>query len=41
VNSDAWNEKNNTVGRVFLEHTLLISNVMVTLEITCRKHGVR
>jgi DNA-binding Lrp family transcriptional regulator len=41
VDSDAWSEKNHAVGRVFLEHALLMSDVMVSLELACRKHGVR
>jgi len=41
VNSDAWSEKNTTVGRMFLEHTLLVSEIMVSLELACRKRGVR
>jgi len=35
-------EKNRSVGRVFLEHTLLVSDVMATIEIACRQgHQVR
>jgi hypothetical protein len=41
VDANAWNEKNNSIGRVFLEHTLLVSDIMVALELTCRKHGIR
>jgi len=41
VNSDAWGEKNNAVGRVFLDHALLVSEIMVSLELACRKHNVR
>ena len=41
VNSDSWSEKNNGVGRVFLEHALLVSEVMVSVELACRKHGIR
>lgn len=41
VDADAWSEKNHAVGRVFLEHTLLVSEIMVTLELACRKRGVR
>jgi hypothetical protein len=41
VDSDAWNEKNHAVGRVFLEHALLVSETMVSLELACRKRGVR
>jgi DNA-binding Lrp family transcriptional regulator len=37
-----WGEKNRGVGRIFLEHALLVSDVMVSLELACRKHdGVR
>ena len=39
VDSDLWSEKNHAVGRVFLEHALLVSDVMVALELACRKHG--
>ena len=41
VNPDAWNEKNHSIGRVFLEHALLVSDVMVSLEIACRERGIR
>jgi hypothetical protein len=30
-------ERNRSVGRIFLEHALLVSQVMVTLELACRK----
>ena len=36
-----WSEKNRAVGQVFLEHTILVSETMVSLELACRKHGVR
>ena len=36
-----WGAKNRSVGRMFLEHALLVSEVMVTMELACRKHGVR
>lgn len=39
VDSDAWSEKNHAVGRVYLEHTLFVSEVMVSLELSCRKQG--
>jgi hypothetical protein len=39
VNSDSWSDKHHAVGRVYLEHTLLVSNVMVALELACRKRG--
>jgi hypothetical protein len=34
-----WGEKNRTVGRIFLEHTLLVSDVMVAVELACRATG--
>ena len=34
----SWGEKNRAVGRIFLEHALLVSDVMVSLELACRKH---
>ena len=39
VSPDSWSEKNHVVGRVYLKHTLLVSDVMVSLEIACRKRG--
>lgn len=35
----AWSEKNNSVKRVFLEHALLVSDIMVALELACRRSG--
>lgn len=35
----SWSEKNRSVGRIFLEHALLISDVMVALEIGCRRNA--
>ena len=32
--------KNRGIGRLFLEHALLISDVMVGLELACRKSGI-
>jgi hypothetical protein len=34
-----WSEKNRAIGRMFLEHALLVSDVMVTLELACRRSG--
>jgi len=31
-----WSEKNRSVGRIFLEHALFVSDIMVTLELSCR-----
>src|SRR5882724_5709713 len=39
VHPDSWSEKNNVIGRVYLEHTLLVADVMVAVELACRKHG--
>jgi len=41
VDSGAWREKDDAVGRVFLEHALLVSEIMVMLELACRQRGVR
>jgi hypothetical protein len=32
-----WGEKNRSVGRIFLEHALLVSDVMVAFELACRQ----
>jgi hypothetical protein len=37
----SWGEKNRAVGRIFLEHALLVSDVMVALELACRQTEVR
>jgi len=34
-----WGEKNRSVGRIFLEHALLVSDVMVAIELACRQSG--
>lgn len=34
-----WGEKNRSVGRIFLEHALLVSDVMVAIELACRESG--
>jgi Replication-relaxation len=39
VRPDSRGEKNHVIGRVYLEHTLLVSDVMVSLELACRKRG--
>lgn len=39
VDSVSWSEKNHVIGRVYLEHALLVSEVMVSLELACRNHG--
>jgi len=35
------NPRHDAVGGIFLAHTLLVSSVMVSLELACRKHGIR
>lgn len=37
----SWGEKNRAIGRMFLEHALLVSDVMATIELACRKAGIR
>jgi hypothetical protein len=39
VDSVSWSEKNHIIGRVYLEHALLVSDVMVAVELACRKQG--
>ena len=34
-----WSVKNRAVKSLFLEHALLVSDVMVSLELACRQHG--
>jgi hypothetical protein len=36
-----WGEKNRSVGRIFLEHALLVSEIMVAIERACRQTGIR
>jgi hypothetical protein len=36
-----WGEKNRYTGRMFLEHALLVSDVMVAIELACRQTGIR
>ena len=37
----AWGEKNRAIGRMYLAHALLVSDVMVSLELACRQRGIR
>jgi hypothetical protein len=41
LNPAAWGEKNRGIGRMYLAHALLVSDVMVSLEFACRQHGIR
>jgi len=34
-----WSQKNRGIRRLFLEHALLVSDVMVSLELACRQSG--
>jgi len=34
-----WGQKNRSIGRIFLEHALLVSDVMVAFEMACRENG--
>src|ERR1039458_9753073 len=36
-----WGEKNRAAGRGFLEHALLVADVMVAIELACRRTGIR
>src|SRR5579862_7177181 len=36
-----WSDKNRAVGRVQLEHWLLVSEIMVRIESACRNRGIR
>jgi hypothetical protein len=39
LHASRWGEKNRSVGRIFLEHALLVSEVMVAIELACRRNG--
>ena len=42
VHPDSWGEKNHVIGRVYLEHALFVADVMVAIELACRKRdGIR
>jgi hypothetical protein len=41
LNPAQWGEKNRAIGRMYLAHALLVSAVMVSLELVCRRHGIR
>ena len=42
VHPDSWDEKNHVIGRVYLEHALFVADVMVAIELACRKRdGIR
>jgi hypothetical protein len=35
----SWRDKNRAAGRMLLEHTLLVADVMMSIELACRKRG--
>ena len=35
-----WSIRNRSAGRLFLEHALLISDILVAFELACHRHGV-
>ena len=37
--SRRWGEKNRAVGRVFLEHAVMVSQIMVSIELACWANG--
>src|ERR1019366_2602028 len=39
VHPDSWDEKNHVIGRVYLEHALFVADVMVAIELACRKRN--
>jgi hypothetical protein len=39
VDSVSWSEKNHVIGRVYLEHALLVSEVMAAIELACLNRG--
>jgi hypothetical protein len=41
LNPASWGEKNRAIGRMYLAHALLVSDVMVAIELACRQHGIR
>jgi len=36
-----WDTKNGSIGRVFLKHALLVSDLMVAIELACREKQIR
>ena len=35
-----WTARNRSISRFFMEHTLAVADVMVTVELTCRAQGI-
>jgi DNA-binding Lrp family transcriptional regulator len=36
-----WGEKNVSIGRMYLQHELFVSDIMVAFELACREAGIR
>jgi hypothetical protein len=41
LSESRWSDKNRSVGRVQLEHLLMVSDVIVAIEMVCRNNGSR
>jgi hypothetical protein len=42
IEEGAWSERNRSAGRIYFEHELLVADIMVTLELACRRtQGVK
>lgn len=39
VYAHSWSERNNIVGRIYLDHALFVADVLVAIELACRKRG--
>jgi hypothetical protein len=39
VHAYSWSERNHVAGRIYLEHALFVADVMVAIELACRKRG--
>lgn len=39
VRSNAWSENQHVVGRVYMEHALFVADVLLAIELACRKRG--
>jgi hypothetical protein len=39
VYAHSWSERNHVFGRIYLEHALFVADVMVAIELACRKRG--
>jgi hypothetical protein len=39
VYAHSWSERNHVVGRIYLDHALFVADVLVAIELACRKRG--